>query len=399
MDRDRNIIIQFYLALFILYSFLIGGFLQFFLGFSNTVLTFFGVYSFLLLYLFHSKLKVKKIGFDYSFLIVIMVVYTFIISIINRESIIKPILYSLFFLLPLSIYYLTNNSKYFFKSLKIKKILLYIALLQLPILLIQNYFYDFLIELNNSAQQVAQVDFTFGSFFLKNDHALGFFLVANILYIWTYPVLKNNIQRNIATLILILNLLLSNSNTSILYLFGAISILIFIKRKSILDISIKKIFYLLIFLSIVYFLVVLFEPKFYLDLQNKLSNSLDYRSALKWYKDGIARREQIIVVLLKDGLNYFGHGAYTYFGLLKGEFNGVFRHFSQLIWLYYDLGLVGLSMFFIFIYKTNKLIVKSSSSYSLYLTLGLLLYSFFTIVTFDISFMLTYFIYRYHYEN
>ena len=123
MDRDRNIIIQFYLALFILYSFLIGGFLQFFLGFSNTVLTFFGVYSFLLLYLFHSKLKVKKIGFDYSFLIVIMVVYTFIISIINRESIIKPILYSLFFLLPLSIYYLTNNSKYFFKSLKIKKIL------------------------------------------------------------------------------------------------------------------------------------------------------------------------------------------------------------------------------------------------------------------------------------
>ncbi|MCF6222604.1 MAG: hypothetical protein L3J34_02630 [Flavobacteriaceae bacterium] len=399
MDRERNFIIQLYLVLFILYSFIIGGFIQYFLGFSNTILTFFGVYSFLLLYLFHSKLKVKKIGFDYFLLIVIMIVYTFIISIINRESIIKPILYSLFFLIPLVIYYLINNSKPFLKSLKIKKILLYIAILQLPILLIQNYFYDFLIELNNSSQQIAQVDFTFGSFFLKNDHALGFFLVVNILYIWTYPILKNKNQRNIVTLILILNLLLSNSNTSILYLFGAISILIFIKRKSILDISIKKVFYLLMFLSIMYFLVVLFEPKFYLDLQNKLSNSLDYRSALKWYKDGIARREQIIVVLLKDGLNYFGHGAYTYFDLLKGDFKGVFRHFSQLIWLYYDLGLVGLSLFFIFIYKTNKLFMKNSSAYSLYLTLGLLLYSFFTIVTFDISFMLTYFIYRYHYEN
>jgi len=373
--------------------------MQFFMGVSNTVLSLFGVYSFLFLFLYHSKLKVKKNNFNYSLLILVMVVYTFLISIINHEYLVKPFLYSLFFLVPLSIYYLIDNGKFILKSYKIKKLLLYIAIFQLPVLLIQNYFYDFLIQLNNSSQNIAHVDFTFGSFFIKNDHSLGFFLVANILYIWMYPVLKNKNQRNIVTLILIINLFLSNSNTSVLYLFGAITILIFINRKSILKISFKKILYLSAFLLLIFLFIDFFEPKFYLDLQNKLSNSLDYKSALKWYKEGNARREQIIIVLLKDGLNFFGHGAYTYFDIIRGRFSGVFRHFSQLIWFYYDLGLVGLTLFLAFIYKTNRLFKTNSSNYSFYLTFGLLLYSFFTIVTFDISFMLTYFIYRYQYED
>ncbi len=145
MDKERSLIIQFYLIFFILYSFIIGGFIQFFFGFSNTVITFLGVFSFLFLYLYHLKVKVKKTGFDYSLLIVMMIVYTFAISIINHENIIKPLLYSLFFLVPLAIYYLIDNSKVFFKTFKIKKILLFISLLQLPLLLIQNYYYDFLI--------------------------------------------------------------------------------------------------------------------------------------------------------------------------------------------------------------------------------------------------------------
>jgi len=399
MDKERNIITQIYLILFVLYSFIIGGFIQFFFGFSNTVLTFLGVYSFLFLYLYHSKSKVKRTAFDFALLTTLMVVYAFIITILNKENILKPLIYSLFFTVPLAIYFLFENFKARSLEIKLKKILLYISLLQLPILLIQNYFYDFLIKFNNSSQQIAQVDFTFGSFFLKNDHSLGFFLVANILYIWTYKVLKNKNQRNIVTLILILNLFLSNSNTSILYLFGAIALLIFKNRKSIIEISFKKVFYFLIFISVLYLFIDYLEPKFYLDLQNKLSNSLDYKSALRWYKEGNARREQIIIVLLKDGLNFFGHGAYSYFDILKGQFSGVFRHFSQLIWLYYDLGLIGLTLFFIFIFKMNKLFIGRSSSYSFYLSLGLLLYSFFTIVTFDVSFMLTYFIYRYHYED
>jgi hypothetical protein len=135
-----------------------------------------------------------------------------------------------------------------------------------------------------------------------------------------------------------------------------------------------------------------------LDLQNKLSNSLDYRSAIKWYKRGQARREQIVVLLLKDNLNIFGHGAYAYFDIIKGEFTRNFRHFSQLIWFYFDLGFLGFLGFFTFIYKTNKLFKEKNSVFSLYLIFGILIYSFFTIVTFDINFILTYFIYKYH-EN
>ncbi len=399
MHKERKLIIQFYLLFFILYAYFIGGMLQFFAGVSNTVITFFGIYSFLFLYLYHSRSKINKVKFGYSLLIVLMVIYTFIISIIQHENLVKPLLYSLFYLVPMATYILIIDTPAFLKSNKLKKILLFVAILQLPILLIQNYFYDFFIEFNNSSQQIASVDFTFGSFFLKNDHSLGFFLVANILYIWNYPLLKNKNQRNIVTIILIINLLLSNSNTSVLFLFGAISMLILKNRKSIAEISLKKILYLSAFLLILYFVVDFIEPKFYLDLQNKLSNSLDYKSALKWYKEGVARREQILIVLFKDGINYFGFGAYSYFDILKGTFTGMFRHFSQLIWFYYDIGIIGISLFLFFIYKTNRLFIKNSSSFSLYLTFGLLLYSFFTIVTFDISFMLTYFIYKYRYEN
>jgi len=399
MQKERNIILQLYLIFFITYSYFIGGFVQFFLGFSNTVITFFTILSFLVFYFFSSKNKVKKEGFNYSLILLIMVLYTFIISIVNNEFIVKPLLYSLFFLVPLGIYLLIKNTQNFnSKSLnnrRIKKVLLLVAIFQLPILLFQKYFYSFLISLNNSSQQIAHVDFTFGSFFIKNDHALGFFLVVNLLYIWSYPILKNKFQRNLVSIIIIASLFISNSNTSILYLFGAITILIFRNRESISKIRVDRVFYLLIFLLIIYLIVDFFEPKFYLDLQNKLSNSLDYKTAVKWYKQGQARREQIVVLLIKDGLNFFGNGAYAYFDILKSEFTRNFRHFSQLIWIYYDIGLIGLLGFLMIIFKTNKLFKDNSSSYSMYLSIGILIYSFFTIVTFDINFILTYFIYKY----
>ena len=401
MKLNIKVIIELYLIVFIIYSFFLGGMLQFFFGFSNTIITFFSVFSFLIFLFLSTNTKINKIKFEYTLIIILLVVYAFIVSLINKETLIKPILYSLFFLVPLVIYYMVqygSNEISFLKTNKLKRILLFVAIFQLPILLIQKYFYSFLIKLNLSSQYIAHVDFTFGSFFLKNDHALGFFLVANLLYIWSYPILKNKNQRNIVTLILLINLLLSNSNTSILYLFGAFIILIFKNRESITRIPLKKFFFLSILVTIIYLFVDYFEPKFYLDLQNRLSSSLNYKSALKWYEKGLARREQIVVVLLENDLDFIGHGAYAYFDIIKGKFTGTFRHFSQLIWLYYDLGLIGLTLFLIFIFKTNNLLKQNKTYFSWYLTFGLLLFSFFSIVTFDINFMLTYFIYKYRNE-
>jgi hypothetical protein len=50
----------------------------------------------------------------------------------------------------------------------------FVTLIQLPIILIQKYGFDYLIGLNNSTQDINEYDFMFGSFFIRADHSLGF---------------------------------------------------------------------------------------------------------------------------------------------------------------------------------------------------------------------------------
>src|SRR5690606_544710 len=97
----------------------------------------------------------------------------------------KIILYFVFPLVPLGVFLAVDGlikvginvkklSSLFFKVL---------ILIQLPIILIQKYGYDFLIKFNNSNQFIGDYDFMFGTFFIKADHSLGFFLLIYLLAI------------------------------------------------------------------------------------------------------------------------------------------------------------------------------------------------------------------------
>jgi hypothetical protein len=398
MKINLRIINDLYLLIFIAYSFLFAGLLQFFFGVSDTIIVICFTYLFLLWYLIKPKVKIRREYLEIIIISLIIVGYIFFISIIKGKGIIRPVIYSQFYFIPLVVllvlYSKGDNTFRFISLKKVKVFLLFIAILQLPILLIQRNFFDFLIEFNFSGRNIAAVDFEFGTFPLKNDHSLGFFLVVNLLYIWSNKVLKNRTQLIAVSLLLVTNLLLTNSNSSILFAIFAIIFLIIKNKDNRTKISLKKILIILAFLTILILFLNNLEPKFYLDLKNKIFSKLDVKSAIYWYKQGLARREQIVLVLLSEGINFTGYGAYSYFNMLTGQFNKTFRHFSQLLWTYYDLGVIGLGLFIYYIKSLHNLFKEQKASYNSCLTLALIIYSFFTIVTFDLSFMLTYFIYK-----
>lgn len=381
------------LILLTLYSFVFGGFLQFFIGVSPTITSFLICTILSLFIIIKRKHSFNKDSLLFILLIFLLMIYTFIVSIANNQGIVKPSIYCLFFIIPLVIYSLFNNRRgaQLFRIKQLKQILLFVAVLQLPILLIQLYGYNYFMQFNNSGQTLRYVDFQFGSFFLKNDHALGYFLIANILYVWSGQVLKVIWQKILVTIILITCLLLTNSKVSLL--LGALALLyLFAKNIKYLWLLFVRTKYLILAGFIIFcLLIVYFEPNFYYDLKEKFN----YDFALKVYELGRASREHIIVVILKEDFLYFGNGAYSYFNIVLGIFNKSFRHFSQYIWFYYDLGMVGLFLLLLYYYSLGNLLKQNKSSYSSFMILGLVLYSYFTIVTFDVSFVLIYFLYKY----
>ena len=159
--------------------------IQFFAGVSNTLYTVI-VLSVIFSFIFLHTAITRKILYNKVLLTSIIFLFVILISgLINNTAILKTILYSFFALTPFSVTYFFNI--FLSKSIKIQNItsniLKIIVLIQLPIVLIQKYGYEFLIKFNNSSQNISEVDFMFGSFSIKADHALGFFLVTYLLKI------------------------------------------------------------------------------------------------------------------------------------------------------------------------------------------------------------------------
>ena len=381
----------------ILYAFVFGGFLQFVIGFSPTIFSFFITFSVLFLLLIYGKIRVDKRGFYFILITSTLVFYTFYISFFHNNDLIRPTIYSLFFLTPFMVYVLienTNDPKRYGIQ-RIKKLLLILAICQFPILVVQKYFYHTIMSFNHSGQLIRDVDFMFGTFLVKNDHALGFFIIANILFVWTNSIMKNLLQQLFVTFILVLNVLFTNSKISILVAGLALCYVLILNRKTLIYLIFKFRYVLYFCLFSFLFMIWYFEPSFYFSFKEFLAKKINYETSLKYFKLGLAPREQILVVMFRDGISIFGEGAYTYFDIINGKFEKTYRHFSQLIWFYHDLGIVGLGLLGIYIYRISKLFKHNKSRVSNFLLIGLILYSYFTIVTFDISFVLIYFLYTY----
>lgn len=390
------------LSFYILLSlvFIIGGVLQFFIGIPNTVMTIGLIFLMLFNYFLYVSVKKKVVLNKVILFAALYFLLIFLSGLINKSHILNIAIYCIFPLLPLSTYlfFYVNKTEKYIKIKNVYKLFIIIGIIQLPILLIQRNFFDFLIVFNNSGQSIIPVDFLFGSFLLKSDHSLGCFI---LLLCLTLLFNVNNVREHIKYPILIstyltISLMLSESNISkamlILVWVAFIANILYKKIRS--STLFKRI---LLGFAIISVSVVLYNIRNIDLITTRLGGTLEKNYTVKksyqFFQRGIAKREQIVISAIhKLDTKYIGDGPYSYFDIKTGKFKQTI-HFSQLIWTYFDLGLLGLFILILFV----KNLIKSSFNTGkkiLYITISLLfaVYMFYTTPFSEIGILLSFFI-------
>ncbi|WP_108425139.1 hypothetical protein [Flagellimonas amoyensis] len=370
--------------------YLLGGFFQFFLGIPSTL------YSMLvlgLLYLIASLTILARNGkVPGSNTILIGSLYVFLIIVsgtINNTELKKIILYFIFPLVPLGVFLAVDGlnkvginikklSSFFFKIL---------IIIQLPVILIQKYGYDFLIKFNNSNQFIGDYDFMFGSFFLKADHSLGFFLLTYFLAI-IFQYRKGGRKQMpwfLMGYICVTILLLESNLTKLMFFIVLTYYGVIWANKRIRYSGVIAIF----LVGYVMLNLALSVPKIQTELFF-LKNKYTVSESVKAVERGYAKRPQIVISYFQEPLKIIGEGPYDYFNLLTGEFKKA-MNFSQLIWTYNDLGIIGIMVIILLLFAIIKYLGLDRESRIL-LTFILLFYLFMTNVYYDIGMMLSLFI-------
>jgi chromate transport protein ChrA len=325
------------------------------------------------------------------------VLLIFLSAVVNGSSFLNFLIYLNFAILPLSIFYFfyINQKERYVTKKSLEKTLLLISFIQLPILLIQRNFYDILIGFNNNNQGIASVDFLFGTFFLKSDHSLGFLLLLIIINL-IFNIKQNfkfiNYRFPIA-IYLSLTLLLSESNISkaLLIATWAIFFLIFIYNKIPKSIFTRKFF---IVVSIIFLSIIAYNAKNLNYITSRLGGTIEknftVEKSLKFYEEGTAKRLQILVVAInKLDLKIIGDGPYSYFDIRTGQFKNTI-HFSQIIWTYFDLGILGLLIVLIYLYNLLKMTIRDNRHLLLFIYPILLIYSFYTTIFMDLAILISF---------
>lgn len=385
----KNLLLCLFIILIVTVYF-IGGFFQFFFGVPSTL------YSMLVLglvYLIASltilvrngKIPSSKITL-FGLLYVILIIVS---GSINNTGLIKIILYFIFPLVPLGVFLAVDGlitvginvrklSSFFFKVL---------IIIQLPIILIQKYGYDFLIRFNNSNQFIGDYDFMFGSFFIKADHSLGFFLLIYLLAtIFQYRKGGRKQMPWFLTGYICVTILLLESNLTKLMFFIVLTYYgVIWANKRVRYSGIIAIF----LVGYVMLNLALSVPKIQTELFF-LKNKYTVSESVKAVERGYAKRPQIVISYLQEPLKVIGEGPYDYFNLLTGEFKKA-MNFSQLIWTYNDLGIIGIIVIILMLFVIIKYLDLDRESRIL-LTFILLFYLFMTNVYYDIGMMLSLFV-------
>lgn len=375
------------LYIVLLITFGIGGFLQLFIGIPNTLVTYIvvGIFSF---FLFSYTVFTVKIILNKTVLLFLLFGMLIILSgIVNKSGFAKTSLYLLYFLLPFSTYmfFRINAKKNYVSEHLIKKIFFYIACFQLPIMIFQNYAYPLLVKMNRSGQGIIDADIMFGSFFLKADHALGLFLLFSV-----FNIVVNNTNKEITKYPLLMYLyfgatiMYSESNiTKLMFLIFTIYTLYRLVPRKIKIIG----------LIVVFFagLIAINEAQKIEAVQGEIEFVKYEYNAKKSYRNferGIAKRPQVVIAYAtKIPIKIIGDGPYSYFNILKREFT-LTQHFSQIIWTYADLGILGLIIFVLLLFSLIKSLGLASHMTFVVFAL-MIVYSFMTTIFSDVAIMIT----------
>ncbi len=381
--------LSFYFLAFII--FVIGGLGQFLLGISNTIMTFFLMVSLLLVYVIYIFLK-ARIVFNRVVLIAILYVLTIVLSAtLNKSHVVSTLVYFIFPFLPLSVYLYSyiNFKEEFLTFEKVFKFFFYIGLIQLPILLIQQNLYDFLMRFNKSGQTIESLDFMFGSFFIKSDHSLGVFLlllIATILY-QRKRVARIVLMPWLSILYLLTTLFLTESNISklVAVILMLTTLVVPLYRKYGQGIIFKLVTIVIGISFVIAGYSLKDKPFIQKRLGGPLQEQLSMDRAERYYELGTAKRFQIVMVAAgRLETKWIGDGPYSYFDIRSGRFTKA-PHFSQLLWTYFDLGLIGLLVVITYLWViTGSLHLKGGVI--TYFVFGvLMIYSFYTTLLSDIA--------------
>lgn len=351
--------------------FLLMGILQF-LGLSITMLS----YSLILLLCFMllSFLLIKKKITINSFIIINFCLLTWISisGIINQTKPILIINYFSFVIIPVAIYLLVKAINK--TPLKINFLINTVIIIQLPVLCLQYFLPDYIMY---SQKAISFIDRMFGTFPLSADHFLSFFLIMNIIYIG----IKKAALTFFDYFIIIYSILcisLTNSVTSYMLLILTLAYIFFLRSN--IYIKIPSVIISILVLVFAYFniyevLGFLQKPEL-LDMTN-----------VKFIEDGSAGRIQTFFYLFSSDLSIFGNGPSAYFNPFLGEFQ-LNLNFSQLLWFYYDLGVIGVIFPILLIYSF-LFSFNISNHLRIYLFFLVLAYSFSSTIFDQFAFLLT----------
>ncbi len=376
-----------YVLIFVLIiAYFISGILQFFFGIPYVALAF----VLILALGFMVLLSLPTWNFRYGDAVVIFgAIYFLLILIsaaINQSKIIHLLIYLFFPLLPTFFYVFTKSGikqKAFFKR-KISLWFIYIALIQLPVVLFQRFSYDFLKGFNKSGQNLIQVDFWFGTFPLKADHALGFFMLLNVLNIyWNNDKLKLTKYPWLIIIWITVTVFLTDTKITQLLL----AILFIVHAYMVVPNRVRIIGIITAFVSVVLVILFLQQIPILKHEYEYSKKSYTLKHSKSTYNSGIyARRLNIVLYYMHyRPLTLIGNGPYDYFNFIEGKFKKT-HHFSLLIWTYNDLGLLGLITVILFMFFLVKSL--SLSNWRTWLIfIILMIYSFMTISLFDYAFV------------
>jgi hypothetical protein len=314
-------------------------------------------------------------------------------AILNKTQPLLTLLYFQYAAMPFLIYYLVshyineNNIHFIFK------ICFYLALIQLPVLLVQKAFFVQLSSLG--VIDLLEEDFASGTFYTSNDPALAFFLFCILLFLLFENELNYFIKHKLIYILWItLTILVLNSKLGFLIL-GLIYIFYGFKK-----LSTKVLISILVSLPIIFCL--LWFSGLQMQIQTNINglvhhfNSIymDLNGAAHFYLKGDGNRAYALVYLLSQPLSFIGQGPYYSFNPFTKEYF-VGGDSGLLINTYINLVLMGLFVIYFYLYSFLK--VKPINAFSIKCFLILLAYSLTVDIFIDASMMMAFHIFTYAY--
>lgn len=305
------------------------------------------------LFLFY-RIRVDKVLIAYGFLAVLILLSGFL----NKSSIINILLFMRVVVFSYLIYFLVNITLTPSFAKKVMKASVLIAMIQLPIILIQWQLYDSLpIRLRGPA---GLVDFGSGTFTYKTDYAMIFFLTMIIIFL-LFEEKRNQFIKNRFIKAVWLSGTIMIANSQIMKIALLIVWFIYLIK----DLSLKK--YLLIGFGLVLLggSILFLESKGFIteDITTFIDN-LTNTSSVETYLAGGYSRTAALKYLLTEGFSWLGAGPNAFSDpLTKTLYRGNTGHFFT---YFAEIGLFGwissMVILFLIIFPMKKGKIKISWS-------------------------------------